>query len=148
MAVMEIGGLPPRGRVVVDSAPIIYLLENHREMGPRYVPFFERAEAGDYELIITTVTLAEVLTGPLRTGNEKMAQDYRDAMTAPPTWRLVELSADIAHRAARIRAYSKLRLPDAIQVATALETSSMALIARDRDFSSLEGSVERVPVYG
>lgn len=145
---MDIGDLPPRGRVVVDSAPIIYLLEDHRQFGPRYAPFFERAEAADYELIITTVTLAEVLTGPLRTGNEKLAQDYRNALTAPPTWRLVELTADIAHRAARIRANSKIRLPDAIQLATALETSSMALITHDRDFSSLEGSDERVPVYG
>ena len=140
--------LPPRGRVVVDSAPIIYLLEDHPQFGPRYAPFFERAESGDYELIITTVTLAEVLTGPLRTGNEKLAQDYRNALTAPPTWQLVQLTADIAHRAARIGAYSKLRLPDAIPVAMALETSSMALITRDRDFSSLEGSVDRVPVYG
>ena len=148
MALMDIGDLPPRGRVVVDSAPIIYLLEDHRQFGPRYAPFFERAEAGDYELVITTVTLAEVFTGPLRTGNEKLAQDYRNVLTSPPTWRLVELTADIAHRAARIRAYSKLRFPDAIQVATALETSSMALITRDRDFSSLEGSDERVPVYG
>ena len=148
MALMDIGELPPRGRVVVDSAPIIYLLENHRQFGPRYAPFFERAESGDYELIITTVTLAEVLTGPLRTGNEKLAQDYRNVLTSPPTWHLVELTADIAHRAARIRAYSKLRLPDAIQVATALETSSIAFITRDRDFSSLEASDDRVPVYG
>ena len=107
-----------------------------------------RAEAADYELIITTVTLAEVLTGPLRTGNEKLAQDYRNALTASPTWRLVELTADIAHRAARIRARSRIRLPDAIQVATALETSSMALITHDRDFLSLDGSVDRVSVYG
>ena len=147
MALMDIGDLPPRGRVVVDSAPIIYLLENHRQFGPRYAPFFARAEA-DYELIITTVTLAEVLTGPLRTGNEKLAQDYRNALTASPTWRLVELTADIAHRAARIRARSRIRLPDAIQVATALETSSMALITHDRDFLSLDGSVDRVSVYG
>ena len=148
MALMDIGDLPPRGRVVVDSAPIIYLLENHRQFGPRYAPFFARAEAADYELIITTVTLAEVLTGPLRTGNEKLAQDYRNALTASPTWRLVELTADIAHRAARIRARSRIRLPDAIQVATALETSSMALITHDRDFLSLDGSVDRVSVYG
>ena len=29
MALMDIGKLPPHGRVVVDSAPIIYLLEDH-----------------------------------------------------------------------------------------------------------------------
>lgn len=148
MALMDIGKLPPRGRVVVDSAPIIYLLENHAQFGPRYAQFFERAEAGEYELLVSTVSLAEVLTGPLRTGNEELAQEYRNALTAPPTWRLVELSANIAHRAARIRAHSKLRLPDAIQVATALETSSIALITRDRDFSTFQKSADRIAVYG
>ena len=148
MALTDVGELPSRGRILVDSAPIIYFLEGHREFAPRYAPLFECAEAGDYELVVTTVTLAEVLTGPLRTGDEALAQRYRSALTAPPAWRLVDLTATIAHRAARIRARSRLRLPDAVQAATALETSGIALVTRDRDFSSLEALSERVPVYG
>ena len=108
----------------------------------------EHAGADDYDLIVTTVTLAEVLTGPLRRGDEALAQRYRSALTAPPTWRLVDLTAVVAHRAARIRARSKLRLPDAVQAATALETSSIGLVTRDRDFSSFAALPERVPVYG
>ncbi len=144
---MDIGELPPSGRLTVDSTPIIYFLEGHSELGSRYAPLFERADAGDYELVIATVTLAEVLTGPLRTGDEPLAQRYRNVLTAPP-WRLVDLTAMIAHRTARIRGLSRLRLPDAVQMATALETSSMALVTRDRDFSSLGTLLERVQVYG
>ena len=147
MALTDIGELP-HGRVVVDSAPIIYLLEDDAVFAPRFAPFFERAEAGDHELVISTVTLAEVLTGPLRTGNEHLAERYRSVLTAPPTWRLVELTAAIVHRAARIRARSRLRLPDAVQVATALETSSLGVVTHDRDFSSLDMLPERVVVYG
>ena len=90
MALTDIGELP-RGRVVVDSAPIIYLLEDDAVFAPRFAPFFERAEAGGNELVISTLTLAEVLTGPLRTGNERLAERYRSVLTTPPTWRLVEL---------------------------------------------------------
>ena len=143
----DIRTLPPSGRVTVDSAPIIYLLEDHPDFAPRYAPFFERAEAGDLELVIATMTLAEVLTGPLRAGDEALAQRYRDALTSPPTWRLIDLTASIAHRAARIRGTSKLRLPDAVQVATALETSSIALVTNDRDYSALDGLPERLPIY-
>ena len=146
MAVTDIGRLPD-GRVVVDTAPIIYLLEDDAVFAPRFAPFFERAEAGSHELVISTVTLAEVLTGPLRDGNERLAERYRNALTMPPTWRLVELTAAIAHRAARIRARSRLRLPDAVQIATALETSSIGLVTHNRDFSSLETLSERVVVY-
>ena len=147
MAVMDISRLPPGGRVTVDSAPIIYFLEGHPEFASRYAPFFEGAEAGEHELVIATVTLAEVLTGPLRVGEEALAQRYRSALTAPPTWRLADLTASIAHRAARIRGASKLRLPDAVQVATALETSSIALVTSDRDYSALEGLPERLRIY-
>ena len=128
--------------------PSSYFLEGHREFAPRYAPFLEHAGADDYDLIVTTVTLAEVLTGPLRTGDEALAQRCRSALTAPPAWRLVDLTAVVAHRAARIRARSRLRPPDAVQAATALETSSIGLVTRDRDFSSFATLPERVPVYG
>ena len=143
---MDVGALP-HGRVTVDSAPIIYFLEDHPRFASRYAPFFQRAEAGDYQLVIATVTLAEVLTGPLRTGDEALAQQYRRALTTPPTWRLIDLTASVAHRAARLRGKFKLRLPDAVQVATALETSSIALVTRDRDFTVLENQPEAVSIY-
>lgn len=144
---MDVGALPRSGRVTVDSAPIIYFLEGHPRFAVRYAPLFERAEAGDHQLVIATITLAEVLAGPLRTGNETLAQRYRLALTARPTWQVSDLTAPIAHRAARLRGRFQLRLPDAIQVATALETSSVALVTNDRDFSALANQPEAVPIY-
>ena len=146
---MDVGELPSRGRIAVDSSPIIYMFEDHAELAARYTPLFERAEAGNYELVISTVTLAEILTGPLRMGDEELAERYRNALTSPPTWHVANLTPAIAHRAARIRARSRLRLPDAVQMATALETSSIAFVTHDRDFSSmgLDTLTEGVTVY-
>ena len=144
---LDIGQLPQRGRILIDSAPIIYFLENHPEFAPRFAAIFERAEAGHLDLVISTVTLAEVLTGPLRGGNERLAADYLKALTAPPTWRVADLTPDIAYRAARIRSQTRLRLPDAVQVATALETSCVALVTHDRDFSALKSTTESMAVY-
>ena len=143
----EIGDLPLRGRIFVDSAPIIYYLEGHPVLGPRFKNLFDRAEAGAYQLVISTVSLAEVLTGPLRQGNEQLADDYRQALTRPPIWRVADLTVAIAHRAARIRCRTRLRLPDAVQVATALEMSCVALVSPDRDFRALDESTERITVY-
>ncbi len=147
MAIDDVASIPARGRFVVDSAPIIYVLEDHPVLASRFMPIFERAEAGDYELVVTTDTLAEVLAGPLRHGHESVADDYRATLTSPPTWRVADLTAEIAHRAARIRAHTHLRLPDAVQVATAIQTSSLGLITHDRDFSALARSPERIAVY-
>lgn len=144
----DIAALPASGRVTVDTAPLIYLLEGHPRFASRYGSFFERAEEGHYELVIATMTLAEVLAGPLRTGNETLAQQYRRALTSPPTWRVAALSASIADRATRLRGEFKLRMPDAVQVATALETESIALVTCDRDFSALADRLDPLGIYG
>ena len=62
--------------------------------------------------------------------------------------RLTDLTASIAHGAARLRGKFRLRLPDAVQVATALETASIAQVTHDRDFAALKNEPEAVPVYG
>ena len=48
------------------------------------------------------------------------------------------LSASIAVASARLRARYRLRLPDAVQLATALEIGAHALVTHDRDFSCVE----------
>ncbi len=143
----DIGELPSRGRLLVDSAPIIYYLEDHLEFSTRYENIFAGAEAGDYELAITTVSLVEVLTGPLRQGNKALAETYRKALASPPGWRVVDLTPTIACRAAQIRSETRLRTPDAIQLASALEISCMGLVTQDRDFRGLSETSGKLDIY-
>jgi predicted nucleic acid-binding protein len=120
--------------VLMDSAPIIYLLEHHPKFAARFRPLFDRQAAGEIAFAVTTIAMAEVLAGPLGKGQEALARRYRDVMES---WQVVELSADIAERAARIRGSLKLKLPDAVQVASALAISADALVTHDRDFAAV-----------
>ena len=129
--------LPEGSTVTVDSAPIIYVLEDHARHARRYVPLFEAASRGEIQLVVSTVTLAEVVAGPLRAGNEILAAQYHRALQGSRNWRIVALTEDIAFLAARIRVARKLRLPDAIQVATAVGSGSIALVTHDVDFKSV-----------
>jgi predicted nucleic acid-binding protein len=81
---------------------------------------------------VTTVTLAEVLTGPLQKGDEVLAERYR---TILESWQIVALNADIAATAARLRASLRLKLADAVQAASAIAINAEALVTHDRDFS-------------
>ena len=65
MALTDIGERPPRGRVLVDSVPIIDFLEGHRELAPRDAPFFERAvnRTGSAFIDASAVKVAERLDG-------------------------------------------------------------------------------------
>lgn len=143
----DIGDLPGRGRLLVDSAPIIYYFENHPEFSTRYEKIFVGAEAGNYELAITTVSLVEVLTGPLRQGNQALANSYRETLTSPTDWRVVELTPKIAFRAAQIRGKTKLKTPDAIQLASALEVSCIGLVSQDSDFRGLSDTFDDLDIY-
>ena len=133
---MILDGLPDSALLVVESAPIIYVLEDHPELASRFVPVFAAHAAGRVRLAVSTITLAEVLTGPLASGQEALAERFRHALLS---WQVVEVTADVAERAARIRAAHRLRLPDAIQVASALAIGADAFVTHDRDFAGLAG---------
>ena len=121
---------------MVDSAPIIYWLESHRIFANRFEHLFARHASGDLAFAISTITIAEVLTGPLGAGDEMLAKRYRAVLES---WQIVELTTDIAESAARLRGKLKLKLPDAIQVASALAINADAFVTHDRDFRRVRG---------
>lgn len=118
--------------VAVDSAPIIYFLENHPRFADRFAPIFSAADAGGIEIVISAITVAEVLAGPIARGQEAVVARYREALTAGAHWHVIPVDSAIAEDAARLRARYKLRLPDALQVATALRAGADTLVTHDR----------------
>jgi len=136
MESLDAASLPGGALVLVDSAPIIYTLEAHAIFAARFAPFFKRHADGEIVLAVTTVTVAEVLTGPLKAGEEALAKRYRAVLEA---WQVVDLTCDIAESAARLRGRYGLKLPDAIQVASALAINADALVTHDRDFAKVRG---------
>jgi predicted nucleic acid-binding protein len=134
MEPLDLSAIPEHGLLLVDSAPVIYVLEGHAKLGPRFKPLFEAHAAGLYRFAVTTITVAEVLTGPLQAGNEALARRYRAMLQS---WHVVELGLDIAESAARLRAKLHLKLADAVQAASALAINADALITHDRDFARL-----------
>jgi len=120
--------------VLLDSAPIIHYLEAQPKYSPRFQPLFDRQAAGSLLFAVATMTIAEVLTGPVSAGEEVLVKRYRAVMES---WQVVPLTADIAESAARFRASLKLKLPDAIQVASAIAINADALVTHDRDFSKV-----------
>jgi predicted nucleic acid-binding protein len=132
MEPLDLAGLPEQALLLVDSSPIIYFLEGHPKFAPRFTPLFAAHAAGRLRFAVTTVTIAEVLVGPLQAGNEALARRYRAILES---WQPVGLDVDIAESAARLRASLRLKLADAVQAASALAINAAALVTHDRDFS-------------
>jgi predicted nucleic acid-binding protein len=132
MGPLDFANLPEDALVLVDTAPIIYFLEGHPKLGPRFQPLFTAHASGHLRFAIATITIVEVLTGPLQSGDDALAQRYRAILE---TWQTVALDVDIAEGAARLRASLGLKLADAVQAASALAINAAALATHDRDFS-------------
>ena len=129
------GGLSDGATVLVDTAPWIYILEDHPVWASQFVGLFEAAERGRLQLALTTVTLAEVLAGPFKAKQTALAKRYEKALGR---YHVVPLSAHVAVMAAQLRVQYRLKLPDAVQLASALDIGAAALVTHDRDFSKVQ----------
>jgi predicted nucleic acid-binding protein len=135
MVPLDLSELPEQALLLLDTAPIIYLLEAHPQLAARFMPLFDLHAKGGCRFAVTTITVAEVLIGPLQSGDEALARRYRAVLES---WQCIELTVDIAESAARLRASLRLKLADAIQAASALAVNAAALVTHDRDFSRVK----------
>ena len=130
-----------RGQVVgLDTAPLIY----HVERNPTYVdvvrPFFAALTAGEFRVVTSFLTLSEVLVQPLNRNDTPLAARYRAILLRTPGLATMRVSRRIAERAAAIRAdHRRVRLPDAVQLATALVGRADFFLTNDIALPSLPG---------
>lgn len=129
-------GLPAGARVFVDTAPIIYVLEDRAPHAARFAGLFDAAARGELHVVISPVTLAEVLVGPLQAGQEALAQRYERALGV---FEGVPITSAVAAQAARLRVRYRLKLPDALQLACALAAGVQAFVTHDRDYAAVQG---------
>ena len=134
------GQLRPGATVLVDTAPFIYILEDKQPFAALFNGLFEwgdtGADAGGVTICLSVITLAEVLTGPYQAGLTALAKRYESVLSG---YEVLPVSPAIAALAAQLRAQYKLRLPDALQLATALDAGVDAFVTHDRDFSKVTG---------
>ena len=116
-------------RIFWDTNLFIYLIEDYGKFSDRVVALRQRMlERGD-QLFTSSLTLGEVLVKPFEVGDEDLAEQYRQAITAGAT--IIDFDSDAAAIYARIRKDRSLRPPDAIQLACAAATEVELFITND-----------------
>lgn len=119
-------------RVYIDTNCFIYFLEQHPHFSTVVRPIFEQAMQGQYQLITSQLTLAELLVRPYQLGRVDIALTYRDFLTDAELMQLVPISLGILDKAAATRATYKTALADAIHIATALAQHCDVFVTNDR----------------
>jgi predicted nucleic acid-binding protein len=127
-----------RGAIVgLDTAPLIYFIEEN----PTYLPivrrFFEAVDRCEFRVVTSVLTLTEVLIHPLRHGDHNLADQYRRILLHASQVMTVPVSEAIAEEAAQLRAKHGLRTPDAIQLATAIRWGAASFLTNDSRLPTL-----------
>lgn len=121
-------------RVYLDTNIFIYGIEGfalfEREVGA----LFEAIDDGDLEAVTSELTLAEALVKPLEDGNTTYQQAYEETLQDRQYFHLMPVVRPVLMEAARLRASTSLRLPDAIHAASAQETGCTTLVTNDTGF--------------
>lgn len=136
---MELIAAIGSGPVALDSAIFIYFIEQHPRYLPLLRPLFQHIDSGNAPAVTSSLTLLETLVIPYRAGDRDLATRYETILTNGRGLTLVPIDPPLLRLAAEIRAATSVRTADALQLATAMTTSSTVLLTNDRRLPVLPG---------
>jgi predicted nucleic acid-binding protein len=121
--------------IYLDTAPIIYTVEQHPLYAPPLAGLWDAASASEITVVSSELSVMEALVLPLRSGDVPLQEDYHKLFSLGVS--LVPVSIQILQSAAQLRAQNPhLRTPDAIHLSTALSQNCSALVTNDRHLRS------------
>lgn len=127
------------GPVGVDTAIFIYFIEEHPRFIPLIEPLFLQVDKGRLELITSALTLLEVLVVPYRSGDHALAGRYESILTRSRGVRMVDISRDYLRAAAQLRASTRVKTPDSLQLVSALAKGCTVFLTNDRELPAVPG---------
>ncbi|CAA9550093.1 MAG: hypothetical protein AVDCRST_MAG73-2784 [uncultured Thermomicrobiales bacterium] len=86
------------------------------------------------DVVISTITLAEATTRPAIQGDWRQIQVIQTQLATVPRFTIETVDRLHAIETALVRAQTRLKLPDAVVVATARLSGAVALIGNDRQW--------------
>ena len=125
-------------RVFIDTAPFIYLLERDDELNRTVYQQFENWFESNSVLLTSVLTLAEVLVYPKQKKQVALENKYKYLIKEMLSEPLVAMDEEIADKSVFFRVKYKLKMPDAIQVATAIQTGCDIFYTNDKDLKKVK----------
>ncbi|MGO8692850.1 MAG: type II toxin-antitoxin system VapC family toxin [Rectinemataceae bacterium] len=123
--------MPPNSSILVDSSPLVYLIEGSAARRRAVEDFLGYASGRGCRLIASTIVWTELLRKPLGSGDATLADLYRTLLADSAHIVLVPVDVAVAEEAARLLARRPLEFADAIHLATARVEKVSAVLGND-----------------
>jgi predicted nucleic acid-binding protein len=118
-------------KLFLDTAPVVYYVEEDTRYLALVDPVFDRLDAGTLVAVTSPVTLAECLVMPYRNNQVELQQIFSDLIVNGTNVLFASIEREMGRRAAELRARYNLSLTDAFQIAVALQSGCDAFLTND-----------------
>ena len=125
--------LPPNGPIYLDASGFIYSVERIEPYRTLLDPLWRQAQAGQFVIVCSDLVVLETLVKPLRYGDTAVERLFRELFDADEVM-LIPTTRQLWEEAARLRAITGLKTPDALHAAAALHVQCTLFITNDGDF--------------
>ena len=125
---------------VLDASVLIALLDE-KDVGRPAARAAVDESKHNYDLLIPVTAFSESIVAPYRR-SRRDGQRAEAALTG--LGNLVDVTRDIASRAAQLRATRQIKLPDALVLATAMQVAADQILTLDRRWRGVDSRVRVV----
>jgi len=118
-------------KVYLDANFFIYVLEEVEPWVEAARRVLAALDAGTCFGVTSELSLAECLVKPLELGRADVVQTFQAFLRDSRFFSVVPITRELLTEAARLRAISRIKLPDAIHAATALQRGCTSFVTND-----------------
>lgn len=121
-------------KIYLDTNILIYAIEGYPDYVTALETLFDAVDAGNLTVFTSELTLAEVLVKPMQESDLNKQKIYADTLQDSEGLTVANVSREVLVEAAKIRANQRLKLPDAIHLATAVNLRCTTFLTNDSLF--------------
>jgi len=122
--------------ILIDTNIIIYLTDRIEPYASLSKMLFEMIEKGEASAVLSVISVAEVMQGPLKKGNTQNALDVKNYLMNFPNTVCQEITSDVVGRIGldpRID-WSQLRAMDSLIIASGIANKAELILSNDIHF--------------
>ncbi len=123
-------------KVYIDTNIFIYALEYSELYTDKVSAVFSRIHETKSIAVTSQLTLAECLVKPYQVNDISSVEKYEQTISSSTFLNVIDVSKSVLLSAAQNKAHSKNKLPDAIHLATAIESGCTIFITNDNRISA------------
>ncbi|MEA3360099.1 MAG: type II toxin-antitoxin system VapC family toxin [Thermodesulfobacteriota bacterium] len=123
-------------KILIDTNIIIYLTDMIQPYEPLSRLIFEMIEIGDASAVLSIISVAEVMQGPIKKGRHQNAQDVKNYLINFPNIFCQEITMGVLGRMGKnnLINWSRLRTTDSLIIASGLSNGVELFISNDTHF--------------